>query len=174
MVDVYSRPSFARFQFYRIVKMDEEEEGPDVQIEEGEGRGEEQGQEQGSQEQEEQEEQEEEMEVEVEVEAEAKVKEEEKTKQAVDIGIPDSFKSEMYFLIAQMLEADPATRESAEALRKELTENGILQPRFDWKGISHRRTFGDVHNELAQLQPQDHLLKVAYKMSSAHGFTSTR
>ena len=60
--------------------------------------------------------------------------------------VPPSFRGELYFLIAKFLENSPCT-ETATRLKTELTEKGLLQPRYDWRGISHTKTFKDMEEE---------------------------
>ena len=62
------------------------------------------------------------------------------------LSVPPSFRGELYFLIAKFLENGPC-KDTATRLKTELTENGLLQPRYDWKGISHAKTFRDMEEE---------------------------
>ena len=86
------------------------------------------------------------------------------------LGIPDSFRSELYFLIAEFLSTDDATSKSAAALREELSSAGksLLQPRYDWTGRPHPKTYSDVSAEMSQLKlPSDHLLKLCFRLSGS-------
>ena len=86
------------------------------------------------------------------------------------LGIPNSFRSELYFLIAEFLSTDEATSKSAAALREELSSAGksLLQPRYDWTGKPHPKTYSDVGAEMAQLKlPSDHLLKLCFRLSAS-------
>jgi bromodomain and WD repeat domain-containing protein 1/3 len=83
------------------------------------------------------------------------------------LGIPDSFRSELYFLVAQFLSSNDATSQSAELLRKELSAGNLLQPRYDWTGRPHAKTFADIKNEVGPQIDQDHLIKLAYRLSGS-------
>ena len=65
---------------------------------------------------------------------------------SVTPSVPPSFRGELYFLMAKFLENGPCT-ETAARLKKELTEKSLLQPRYDWKGIAHAKTFRDMEEE---------------------------
>ena len=60
--------------------------------------------------------------------------------------VPPSFRGELYFLMAKFLENSPCT-ETAARLKTELTEKGLLQPRYDWRGVAHSKTFKDMEEE---------------------------
>ena len=60
--------------------------------------------------------------------------------------VPPSFRGELYFLMAKFLENGPCT-ETARRLKAELTDKGLLQPRYDWKGEAHAKTFRDMEEE---------------------------
>ena len=65
---------------------------------------------------------------------------------SVTPSVPPSFRGELYFLMAKFLENGPCT-ETAARLKIELTEKSLLQPRYDWKGIAHAKTFRDMEEE---------------------------
>ena len=91
-------------------------------------------------------------------------------REVTTLGIPDSFRSELYFLIAEFLSTDDATSKSAAALREELSSAGksLLQPRYDWTGRPHPKTYSDVSAEMSQLKlPSDHLLKLCFRLSAS-------
>ena len=91
-------------------------------------------------------------------------------REVTTLGIPNSFRSELYFLIAEFLSTDEATSKSAAALREELSSAGksLLQPRYDWTGRPHPKTYSDVGAEMAQLKlPSDHLLKLCFRLSAS-------
>ena len=48
--------------------------------------------------------------------------------------------------MAKFLENSPCT-ETAARLKTELTEKGLLQPRYDWRGVAHSKTFRDMEEE---------------------------
>ncbi len=122
-----------------------------------------------------------EMEVEVEKKEEEEEEEEEADvkertsprsppKEAVVGGIPDSFKSELYFLVAKFLEGDPRTAPAAEALKKELDRGQLLTPRYDWTGKAHPNTFSEMGREVGMGKDggalhSDHLLRLCFKLS---------
>ena len=60
--------------------------------------------------------------------------------------VPPSFRAELYFLMAKFLENGPC-KETATRLKVELTEKRLLQPRYDWKGKAHSKTFRDMEEE---------------------------
>ena len=91
-------------------------------------------------------------------------------REVTTLGIPNSFRSELYFLIAEFLSTDEATSGSAAALREELSSasKALLQPRYDWTGKPHPKTYSDVGAEMAQLKlPSDHLLKLCFRLSGS-------
>lgn len=60
--------------------------------------------------------------------------------------VPPSFRGELYFLIAKFLENGPC-KETARRLKTDLTEQNLLQPRYDWRGTAHPKTFRDMEEE---------------------------
>ncbi len=92
--------------------------------------------------------------------------------QAVMGGIPDSFKSELYYLVARFLEGDPRTAAAAAALKSNLDSGSLLTPRYDWTGRAHQKTFSEVDREASAsrvggegLLPHDHLLRLCFRLS---------
>ncbi len=84
---------------------------------------------------------------------------------AVVGGIPDSFKSELYFLVTRFLQGDPRTQAAAEVLKADLDKGNLLTPRYDWKGRPHHKTFDEVCRE-GRMPPHQHLLSLCFKLSS--------
>ncbi len=90
--------------------------------------------------------------------------------------IPDSFRTELYFLVAQFLESDRRTKGAAEELRRELDRERLLVPRYDWRGQPHPKTLSDVQRESGRLSG-DHLLRLCFRLSggeSDSSFTGVR
>lgn len=81
------------------------------------------------------------------------------------LGIPDSFRSELLFLMAQFLSDDQSTSDLGESLQMRLTDNKLLQPRFDWRGDSHAKSYEDVRREVGHLD-RDFLVDLTYKLCS--------
>ena len=81
------------------------------------------------------------------------------------MGIPDSFRSELLFLMAHFLTEDQSTSDLGESLQQRLTERKLLQPRFDWRGDSHAKSFEDVRREVGHLD-RDFLADLTYKLCS--------
>ena len=85
--------------------------------------------------------------------------------------VPPSFRGELYFLIAKFLENGPC-KDTATRLKTELTEKGLLQPRYDWKGVSHAKTFRDMEEEFdpsGNLRP----FNIYYKKLGDLGFSNS-
>ena len=88
--------------------------------------------------------------------------------------IPNSFRSELYYLIAQFLAASNCTKEVSELLKQKLNEQELLNPRYDWKGHPHARTFEDIKNEVGNHLPAEHLLQLTFRLCSASAVAGSR
>ena len=72
----------------------------------------------------------------------------------VDAKATDSFKGEWLFLVAKLLESRSETSASAALLRRELdSATSLLNPRYDWTGKPHPKTFNEVEAELRKSDP---------------------
>jgi bromodomain and WD repeat domain-containing protein 1/3 len=82
--------------------------------------------------------------------------------------VPDSFRSELYFLMVRFLESDKRTAPTADMLAKALERDRLLTPRYDWTGAAHAKTFEDVRSESGPVGA-DHLIRLCYRMSESLG-----
>ncbi|XP_071948867.1 bromodomain and WD repeat-containing protein 3-like [Antedon mediterranea] len=71
---------------------------------------------------------------------------------------PTDIERELHFLIVKFLENGPC-KKSAENVRRELEEYGLLPQRFDWEGNVRSNTFANLANTYNHIGA-DHLLKV--------------
>jgi bromodomain and WD repeat domain-containing protein 1/3 len=79
--------------------------------------------------------------------------------------VPESFRSELYYLIVQFLSSSSSTSQSAAALKEEIARSGLLQPRYDYMGNAHPKQLGDVANEVGPMPPE-YLLDLCFKLCS--------
>lgn len=76
--------------------------------------------------------------------------------------VPEHFKSDFLFLVTRYLEHEPDLAGVGRSLRGLISEQGLLQPRYDWQGRSHARTFDEVEREHQKIPP-DLLLDLAFR-----------
>ncbi|TRY75830.1 hypothetical protein TCAL_08567 [Tigriopus californicus] len=81
--------------------------------------------------------------------------------------VPDHFKSDFLFLLTRYLEQEPDLAGVGHNLRALITQQGLLQPRYDWQGRSHARTFDEVERENQNISGQL-LLDLAYQFCAQH------
>ena len=80
--------------------------------------------------------------------------------------IPEGFKSELYYCIIQYLQSSRETEHVAEELVRTLEDRSLFEPRYDWRGIPHPKTFADFQTEIGPRVAKDHLLKLTYALCS--------
>ena len=76
--------------------------------------------------------------------------------------IPPSFRSEIYYLMAQFLAAGPC-QNAATALRQDLEQHQLVPQRYDWKGDGHPKTFRDMEDEYGKV-PDEFLLQKCFDL----------
>ena len=103
-----------------------------------------------------------------------------------DMDAPPSFRAELYFLVAKLLENGPC-QSAAQTLRKgtliyilssavclqfnhpcfykisELESHEIVPARYDWKGQRHQKTFKDMEDEFGE-PANEYLLNKCFEL----------
>ena len=80
------------------------------------------------------------------------------------MSIPDGFQSELYYLMIQYLGSRPETEQVSRDLIRSLEAHKLFEPRYDWQGRSHAKTYGDLQSEIGPRVSDDHLLKLSYQL----------